>query len=129
MGGNVSGPVEVDETFIGGKTKNMRRERRLRIQTAQKQDQKTIVMGMLDRETRQVRARVVPNVKRETLQNAILEQIEKGSTVHTDQYTVYDHLAAQEFIHETVTHAEEYVTRPGTNPGHRKLLESPKADS
>jgi transposase-like protein len=109
MGGSQSGPVEVDETFIGGKTKNMHRERRQRMQTALKQDQKTIVMGMLDRETRQVRARVVPNVKRETLQNAILEQIEKGSTVYTDQYTAYDHLAAQDFIHDTVTHVEEYV--------------------
>ncbi len=110
MGGSQGGgPVEVDETFVGGKTKNMHRERRLRMQTAQKQDQKTIVMGMLDRDTRQVRAQVVPNVKRETLQNAILEQIEKGSTVYTDRYTAYDQLAAQEFIHETVTHIDEYV--------------------
>lgn len=39
---------------------------------------------MLDRESRQVRAKVVLNVKRETLQNEILNQIEKGSTVYTD---------------------------------------------
>jgi transposase-like protein len=110
MGGSQGGgPVEVDETFVGGKTKNMHRERRLRMQTAEKQDQKTIVMGMLDRTTRQVRAQVVPNVKRETLQNAILDQIEKGATVYTDRYTGYDHLAAQDFIHETVTHIDEYV--------------------
>jgi len=109
MGGSDSGPVEVDETFVGGKTKNMHRERRLRMQTAMKQDQKTIVMGMLDRETRQVRARVIPNVKRETLQNAILNQIEGGSTVYTDGYQGYDNLAAQQFIHETVNHVDEYV--------------------
>jgi transposase-like protein len=108
-GGSDGGPVEVDETFVGGKTKNMHRERRLRMQTAQKQDQKTIVMGMLDRDTRQVRARVVPDVKRETLQTAILEQIEKGATVYTDRYTGYDNLAAQDFIHDTVTHVDEYV--------------------
>ena len=66
-------------------------------------------MGMLDRETRQVRARVVPNVKRETLQNAILDQIEKGSTVYTDRAVGYDNLAAREFVHETVNHVEEYV--------------------
>jgi len=64
---------------------------------------------MLDRELRQVRAKVVPNVKRETLQNEILEQIEKGSKVYTDSATGYDNLAAQEYIHETVNHVEEYV--------------------
>jgi transposase-like protein len=66
-------------------------------------------MGMLDRDARQVRAQVIPNVKRETLQNAILDQIEKGSTVYTDGYPAYDRLAAQEFIHETVNHVDEYV--------------------
>ena len=107
----------------------MHRERRLRMQTAQKQDQKTIVMGMLDRDTRQVRAQVVPNVKRETLQNAILEQIEKGSTVYTDRYTAYDQLAAQEFIHETVTHIDEYVRGEVHTQGIENFWESPEADS
>jgi transposase-like protein len=107
MGG--SGPVEVDETFVGGKTKNMHRERRLRMQTAEKTYQKAIVMGMLDRESRRVRAAVIPNVKRETLQNAILNQIEGGATVYTDGYQGYDNLAAKEYIHETVNHVEEYV--------------------
>jgi transposase-like protein len=109
MGGSNSGPVEVDETFVGGKPKNMHRERRLRMQTAEKAKQKIIVMGLLDRDTRQVRARVIPNVKRETLQNAILNQVEGGSTVYTDGYPGYDTLAAQQFIHETVSHVEEYV--------------------
>jgi transposase-like protein len=109
MGGSDGGPVEVDETFVGGKPKNMHRERRLRMQTAEKGNQKTIVMGMLDRDSRQVRARVIPNVKRETLQNAILSQVEGGSTVYTDGYPGYDTLATQQFVHETVNHVEEYV--------------------
>lgn len=109
MGGSDRGPVEVDETFVGGKPKNMHRERRLRMQTAEKANQKTIVMGMLDRESRQVRARVIPNVKRETLQNAILSQVEGGSTVYTDGYAGYDNLAVKEYIHATVNHVDEYV--------------------
>lgn len=71
--------------------------------------QKPAVMGMLDRESRQIRAKVVPNVKRETLQNEILEQIEKGSKVYSDRSSAYDNLATQEYIHETVNHVEEYV--------------------
>lgn len=107
MGGN--GPVEVDETFVGGDPKRMHASRRLKLQTAMRREHKTAVMGMLDRESRQVRAHVIPNVKRETLQNAILSQIEKGSTVYTDGYPSYDRLSAQDYIHATVNHVDEYV--------------------
>jgi transposase-like protein len=68
-----------------------------------------IVMGMLDRDARKVRAKVVPNVKRETLQNEILNQIAGGSKVYTDGYPAYDRLAAKQFVHETVNHIDEYV--------------------
>jgi transposase-like protein len=109
LGGSDSGPVEVDETFVGPKPQKMHRDRRLRMQTAQKGSQKAIVMGMLDRESRQIRAKVIPNVKRETLQAEILNEIERGSTVYTDRYPAYDNLAAREYIHATVNHVEEYV--------------------
>jgi transposase-like protein len=109
MGGSNSGPVEVDETFVGPRPQKMHRERRLRMQTALRGNQKTIVMGMLDRETRQVRAHVIPNVKRETLQNEILRHVEGGSTIYTDGYPAYDNLAARDFVHATVNHIEEYV--------------------
>jgi transposase-like protein len=107
VGGN--GPVEVDETFVGPTPRFMHKDRRARQMSAYGRKPKAVVMGMLDRESRQVRAKVVPNVKRETLQNAILEQIEKGSTVYTDAYPSYDTLAAQEYIHATVNHVDEYV--------------------
>jgi transposase-like protein len=107
MGGN--GPVEVDETFVGGNPNRMHANRRAKLQTAFGRSHKAVVMGMLDRESRQVRAQVVPNVKRETLQTAILEEIEKGSTVYTDGYVSYDNLAAQDYVHATVNHADEYV--------------------
>lgn len=107
--GGSGAPVEVDETFIGGKPKNMHAGRRMRLKTAMTGDHKTPVVGMLDRDTRQVRANVVPNVKRETLQAAILNQIEHKATVYTDGWAGYDKLKAAEFVHETVNHMEEFV--------------------
>jgi transposase-like protein len=110
LGGSEGGPVEVDETFIGGKPKNMHASRRNGLELAFRgRDNKTPVMGMLDRESRKVRTKVIPNVKRDVLQAEILNAIEKGSTVYTDGATGYDHLAAQDYVHETVTHIEEYV--------------------
>jgi transposase-like protein len=107
IGGN--GPVEVDETFIGPNPRKMHADKRDARYKALKARPSIPVMGMLDREARQVRAQVVPNVKRETLQNAILEQIEKGSSVYTDRGVGYDNLSTREYIHETVNHIEEYV--------------------
>jgi transposase-like protein len=107
MGNN--GPVEVDETHVGPKPQRMRRSKRLKVHGPDRKETTAIVMGMLDRESRQVRASVIPNVKRETLQNAILDQIETGSTVYTDGYPAYDHLSAQNYIHATVNHVDEYV--------------------
>ena len=109
MGGNDGGPIEVDETHVGPKPQKMHRARRLKVHGSSRKDTTAVVMGMLDRDARQVRAKVVPNVKRETLQNEILNQIEGGSTVYTDGAPVYDHLSAQDYIHATVNHVEEYV--------------------
>src|SRR5579863_8800039 len=91
LGGN-SSEVEADETFIGGSTRNMHKERKLRIdqersktpdwKAVNKNPYKTIVQGMLDRDARQIRAKVIPNVKRETLQNEILNNVEFGSKLY-----------------------------------------------
>ena len=70
---------------------------------------KTPVFGMLDREARQVRAHVVPEVKREVLMEAILKNIEKGSTIYSDGLSDYKPLKNMEFVHETVNHVTEYV--------------------
>jgi len=109
-----SGPVEVDETFIGGKFANMhkaKKEKMAEIRGKQlKGDHlhKSIVMGMLDRDLREVRAKVVPNVKRETLQNEILREVTRQSTVYTDEWIGYARVH-QEFVHEVINHAETYV--------------------
>jgi transposase-like protein len=111
LGGSDGGPVEVDETFIGPLPQKMHRARRLKRQTALDGagSDKAIVMGMLDRELREVRAKVIPNVKRETLQNEILAGVEKNSTVYTDQWPGYDKLGKEGFVHETVNHLNHYV--------------------
>lgn len=107
--GSTGGPVEVDEVFIGGNLQKMHADRRLKLKNAMGRDHKTAVVGMLDRDAREVRTKVIPNVKRETLQAEILRQIQGAGTVYTDGYPAYDTLAAQAFIHETVTHVDEYV--------------------
>jgi transposase-like protein len=105
-----NGPVEIDETFIGPKPINMHREKRLALKIAANgYAEKTAVMGLLDRGTREVRAMVIPNVKRTTLQEKILEHVGFGSTVYTDGWPGYDRMDAMRYIHETVNHATEYV--------------------
>jgi transposase-like protein len=78
LGGRWTAPVEVDETVIGGQPKNRHSKKRSEVG-----DKKAIVMGMLDRRTREVRAKQIPNVKRETLQNYILDNIGFNAHVFT----------------------------------------------
>lgn len=107
------GPVEVDETFIGGKVKNMHLSKRPKGSGFTKKmsgsQGKAIVMGMLEREARRVRAKVIPDVSRETLQNEILAQVERKATIYTDKWGGYDRLKKNDFVHDTVNHLQEYV--------------------
>jgi transposase-like protein len=89
--------------------KNMHKDRRVMInQLGEKFKGKAVVQGMLDRELRQVRATVVPNIKRETLQNEILSNVKYGTAVYTDDAVGYEHLHSR-FVHDVVNHAETYV--------------------
>jgi transposase-like protein len=107
--GGGSGPVEVDETYIGGNLQNMHKEKRARYAIKGGNKGKTIVQGMLDRDARKVRAQVVPNVKRETLQNQVLDAIKFGTTVYTDDAVGYENGLQRRFVHEVVNHTNEYV--------------------
>ncbi|MGA7258502.1 MAG: IS1595 family transposase [Terracidiphilus sp.] len=107
--GGGDGPVEVDETYIGGKQPNMHLAKRRRIQNTGLPNSKAVVMGMLDRNTREVRAKVIPFARRDVLQQEILDQVVPGSKVYTDGAGAYATLAEKEFVHETVNHLNEYV--------------------
>lgn len=108
LGGGEGGTVESDETFIGGLTKNMHKGRRLKVEGLGPFKNKTIVLGMLDRDLRKVRAMVVPDIRRETLQNAILNNVKYGSAVYTDDAVGHDKLRYR-FVHDVVNHTQEYV--------------------
>ncbi len=108
------GGVEVDETFVGGKLVNMHKSKKVELQRLRSEQtepdyhHKTIVMGMLDRDLREVRAHVIPNVQRETLQNAILKHVKYGSRLFTDEWPGYTGLHRR-FVHDVVNHMETYV--------------------
>lgn len=103
------GPVEIDECYVGPQLQKMHAARRAKLRLGERRMAKTAVMGMLDRDTRQVRATVIPNVSREVLMNEILENVSHGSKVFTDDLLSYQGLKVRNFIHETVTHVDEYV--------------------
>lgn len=119
MGGEGSS-VEVDETYIGGKVKNMHKRRKLEMIQARnampdwkatansRYYGKTAVHGILDRESRKVRASVVPNVRRSTLQAAILDNVAHGSKLFTDDAVSYQKMD-DKYVHEVVNHLREYV--------------------
>jgi transposase-like protein len=115
--GGPGNEVESDETFVGPNPYRMHKSRKVKLQGIRGQQRrgdvgigKTAVAGILDRETRRVRAKVVPNVRRDTLQAAILNSIVPGSKLYTDDSTTYRWAAGEsEFVHEVVNHAREYV--------------------
>ena len=104
IGGSPKNPVEIDETYVSGLPKNRHAGNR----TAE--GKKAIVMGMKTRNTREVRAMVIPDAKRVTLQEKILDHVGWGAHIYTDQWVGYDQLSATNlFVHKTVNHMVEHV--------------------
>ncbi len=106
----LSGEVEVDETYIGGKARNMHkadRDRKGAGGGGTVGSGKVAVLGLRERDGR-VRAEVVPDVKRRTLHPAVVESVEAGSPIYTDANRAYIGLNAR-YSHKTVDHAEAYV--------------------
>lgn len=103
----LSGPVEADETFIGGKARNMHKSKREAKIKGRGPTGKAIVMGILERQG-EVRTKVVSNRDAETLQAEIREHVECGAEVMTDALPSYIGLQP-DYVHEVVNHALEYV--------------------
>ena len=102
-----SGEVEADETFIGGKARNMHVSKRERRITGTGGKDKTAVMGILERGGR-VKTTIVPNRKRSALQAEVKKHVEAGAALYTDALPSYNGLAS-EYAHAVVDHAVEYV--------------------
>lgn len=115
-----SGVVIADETFIGGNPKN----RHKNVRYAEKpvgspKTDKTAVFSVMERESGKVRSRVVPNVRRDTLQAAIVTQVDMSNAVlHTDGAPQYTHIGWKFQDHQTVNHIMGEYVRKGVTTNH-----------
>jgi transposase-like protein len=122
-GGKLGGEVEVDETFIGGKARNMHASKRKQLiasfpakrkylhgQPVMPLANKVAVMGMLQRGedgTSKVRTMTVGSTKRHHLAAKLEQHVEEGSTIYTDSLRSYRNL--NDYTHEFIDHATDYV--------------------
>ncbi len=107
-GGKLSGEVEVDESFIGGKARNMHKDvKARRIQGRTGPEGKAIVAAVLERGGK-VRARVIDRRRKTQLQALVREHVEPNSALYSDALKSYEGLGA-EYAHQVVDHAVEYV--------------------
>jgi transposase-like protein len=110
----MSGECEADETFIGGKARNMHMDVKKRRITGSGPTDKTPVMGILERGDKakgthsRVRTVVVPNRRKKTLQAEVKAHVQAGSALYSDALLSYEGLDA-EYAHQVVDHAVEYV--------------------
>ena len=113
LGDPFDGPVEVDETCMGGKRKNMSNARRKELAgTGRGAVGKTAVIGAEDRASNQVRAKVIEETDTETLVPFVEDNAAQGATVYTDEAAAYASLPTMfnGIDHEAVKHSvSEYV--------------------
>lgn len=110
--GKMEGVTESDETFVGGKFRNMHKSKRDNMPKGRGTVGKAVVHGILQRgdddKLSQVRVNVVPNQKRATLHAEIIDNVKAGIVVYTDALPSYEGLQGW-YIHEMIDHACEYV--------------------
>jgi transposase-like protein len=101
------GEIEVDETFIGGKARNMHAAKHDKEIKGRGAVGKAAVLGFL-RRGGEVRTEVVPNRRKHTLETMVREHVAPNAIVYTDALPSYEDLD-NEYIHQVVDHAVEYV--------------------
>ena len=103
-----SGPVEVDETYVGGLRRNMSRaQRKALADTGRGPAGKTAVVGAKDRVTKRVSAKVVRSTDKATLHGFVQATAAPDATIYTDDAAAYESLP---FNHESVKHSlSQYV--------------------
>ena len=108
--GMLSGKVEADETYVGGKIGNMSNYQRRKIRkTGSRFDNKTPVLALVERDGN-VRTRVVANVTSKNLKTFLTENIAKKSTLYTDEFRGYKNIGKEFSKHRTVMHnIHQYV--------------------
>lgn len=107
------GRVEVDETYVGGKRKNMSNAKRRELKgTSRGAAGKAPVVGVKDRASNQVCAQVVQHTDASTLQGFVAEHVDPSATVYTDESRAYNSLP---FSHETVRHSTHEYVRGATH--------------
>jgi hypothetical protein len=106
-GGLLGGEVEVDETFIGGLSRNMHKDKREKKISGTGGKDKTPVLGFIQRGG-EVRAQVIPDRKRDTLHGLVKANVSAGSALYSDALAGYEGLDGA-FFHQVVDHAVEYV--------------------
>ncbi len=106
-GGKLTGEVEIDETFIGQKARNIHKAERAKKITGAGGKDKTAVMGMIERGGK-VRLQVVDNRRKHELQKQVREHVEARGAIFTDELKSYDGLES-DFQHAVINHAIEYV--------------------
>ena len=109
LGSKLSGEVEADETFIGGKARNMHKNVKARRITGQGRntDDKIMVMGILERGGK-IRTKILSDRKQETLHGEVRANVEAGTELYTDTFGAYKGLQS-EYAHQVVDHALRYV--------------------
>lgn len=127
----LSGEIEVDETYYGGRRKGKR---------GRGAKGKTIVLGFKERENKKVKTVVIPNVTKKTLEHAIEKHITRGSTIYSDGFMGYDNVEKRGYQHLPFDHTNQFIktdvihtqgieghwgnTKPITKSRYRKLTKN-----